>query len=73
MRTSPSSWRGGANSADLPPDSSYCEVTPMAMTMLVSGDGTVKVTPWPIEYERYNDPRRNALFARPPEIEHRVE
>ena len=27
--------------------------------------------PWPIEYERYNDPERNAFFARPPEIEHR--
>ena len=64
---------GGANNADLPPDSSYREVTPMALTMRVSGDGTIKITPWPIEYERYNDPRRNAFFARPPEIEHRTE
>jgi hypothetical protein len=64
---------GGANNADLPIDSSYREVTPMALTMRVSADGTVKVTPWPIEYERYNDPRRNAFFALPPEIEHRAE
>ncbi|HWM88307.1 MAG TPA: metallophosphoesterase family protein [Kofleriaceae bacterium] len=64
---------GGANNADLPPDSSYREVTPMALTMRLTGDGNVKVTPWLIEYERYNDPRRNAFFARPPEIEHRAE
>jgi hypothetical protein len=64
---------GGANNADLPIDSSYREVTPMALTMRISPDGTVKVTPWPIEYERYNDPRRNAFFALPPEIEHRAE
>lgn len=64
---------GGANNADLPVDSSYREVTPMALTMRVGADGTVKVTPWPIEYERYNDPRRNAFFRKPPEIEHRIE
>ncbi len=64
---------GGANNDDLPPDSSYREVTPMALTMLASRDGTLKVTPWPIEFERYNDPRRNAFFARPPEIAHRAE
>jgi hypothetical protein len=64
---------GGANNADLPPDSSYREVTPMALTMRIPPDGTVKVTPWLIEYERYNDPRRNAFFAKPPEIEHRAE
>ncbi len=64
---------GGANNDDLPPDSSYREVTPMALTMVVPRDGTIKVTPWPIEFERYNDPRRNAFFARPPEIEHRAE
>lgn len=64
---------GGANNADLPIDSSYREVTPMALTMRIGADGTVKVTPWPIEYERYNDPRRNAFFALPPEIEHRAE
>ena len=62
---------GGASNNDLPPDSSYREVTPMAMSIRVGRDGGFKVTPWLIEYERYNDPRRNAFFARPPEIEHR--
>jgi hypothetical protein len=63
---------GGASNDDLPEDSSYREVTPMAMTMHVSAEGT-KVTPWRIEYESYNDPAKNAFFARPPEIEHKAE
>ncbi|HLU67555.1 MAG TPA: metallophosphoesterase family protein, partial [Kofleriaceae bacterium] len=63
---------GGAENEDLPEDSSYREVTPMAMTMRVTPDGAMKVTPWLIEYQRYNDPQRNAFFARPPEIEHRA-
>ena len=63
---------GGADNDDLPPDSSYREVTPMAMTMRIGADG-VKVTPWLIEYQRYNDPSKNAFFARPPEIAHRAE
>lgn len=62
---------GGAHNEDLPEDSSYREVTPMALTMRIGSDGSVKVTPWPIEYERFNDPRRNAFFAQPPEIQHR--
>ena len=43
----------------------------MALTMRIGSDGSVKVSPWPIDYERYNDPRRNAFFAQPPEIQHR--
>jgi hypothetical protein len=62
---------GGASNNDLPPDSSYREVTPMAMTMRLGPGGVLKVTPWLIHYERYNDPSRNAFFAKPPEIEHR--
>jgi len=64
---------GGAHNEDLPGDSSYRDVTPMALTMRIAPDGTVKVTPWLIEYESYNDPKRNAFFAQPPEIEHRAE
>jgi hypothetical protein len=63
---------GGATNDDLPIDSSYREVTPMALTMTVSAEGT-KATPWAIDYERYNDPAHNAFFARPPEIQHRAE
>jgi hypothetical protein len=63
---------GGASNDDLPPDSSYREVTPMALTLKIAGDGAMKVTPWVIDYERYNDPERNRFFASQPEIEHKA-
>ena len=63
---------GGADNADLPVDSSYREVTPMAMTIRIE-NGHKKVTPWAIDYRAYNDPRRNAFYAARPEIEHKVE
>lgn len=62
---------GGADNEDLPQDSSYRSVTPMAATIRLDG-GTAQVTPWPIDYKRFNDPRRNRFFASPPEIEHKV-
>jgi hypothetical protein len=62
---------GGADNNDLPEESSYRAVTPMAATIRLEG-GTVQVTPWLIDYERFNDPRRNRFFASPPEIEHKV-
>ncbi|MCP4449461.1 MAG: serine/threonine protein phosphatase [Myxococcales bacterium] len=61
---------GGENNRDLPEDSSYRDVTPMAMTMTISEDET-KVTPWVIEYEKFNDPSRNLFFASAPEIAHK--
>ena len=63
---------GGATNDDLPEDSSYREVTPMALTLRIRGDN-VRATPWVIDYARYNDPDRNRFFASPPEIEHRSE
>jgi hypothetical protein len=62
---------GGADNNDLPPDSSYRSVTPMAATITVEG-GAASVTPWAIDYKRFNDPKRNRFFAAPPEIEHKV-
>jgi len=62
---------GGADNQDLPPDSSYRTVTPMAATIRLE-NGTAQVTPWLIDYRRFNDPRRNRFFASPPEIEHKV-
>ena len=56
---------------DLPADSSYRTVTPMAATIRLEG-GTAQVTPWLIDYKRFNDPKRNRFFASPPEIEHKV-
>lgn len=53
---------GGATNADLPEKSNYREVTPMALTIRWR-DGASEVTPFPIEYARYNDPRYNRFFA----------
>jgi uncharacterized tellurite resistance protein B-like protein len=62
---------GGADNADLPEDSSYRTVTPMAATIRLE-NGTAQVTPWLIDYKRFNDPKRNRFFASPPEIEHKA-
>jgi hypothetical protein len=62
---------GGSDNFDLPADSSYRSVTPMAATIRLEG-GTAQVTPWLIDYKRFNDPKRNRFFASPPEIEHKV-
>jgi hypothetical protein len=62
---------GGADNEDLPRDSSYRSVTPMAATIRIE-NGTAQVTPWLIDYRRFNDPRRNRFFASPPEIEHKI-
>ncbi len=62
---------GGAENFDLPTDSSYRSVTPMAATIRLEG-GTAQVTPWLIDYKRFNDPKRNRFFATPPEIEHKA-
>jgi uncharacterized tellurite resistance protein B-like protein len=62
---------GGADNFDLPPESSYRSVTPMAATVRLEG-GTASVTPWLIDYKRFNDPKRNRFFATPPEIEHKI-
>jgi len=35
-------------------------------------NGTAQITPWLIDYERFNDPKRNRFFASPPEIEHKI-
>ncbi len=61
---------GGHDNADLPENSSYRSVTPMACTMEVE-DGVARVTPWPIDYRRFNDPTRNRFFQSEPEIEHK--
>lgn len=52
---------GGATNEDLPPTSNYREVTPMALSIRHK-DGSTRVTPFPIEYQLYNDPARNAFF-----------
>ncbi|MFT3769385.1 MAG: metallophosphoesterase [Minicystis sp.] len=52
---------GGASNADLPLTSNYREVTPMALTITHKG-GATTLSPFRIDYERFNDPRYNAFF-----------
>jgi uncharacterized tellurite resistance protein B-like protein len=52
---------GGATNEDLPPGANYREVTPMALTIKYA-DGLSEITPFAIDYARFNDPRYNAFF-----------
>jgi hypothetical protein len=60
---------GGRNNRDIPADSSYRSVTPMAMTVKYK-DGKSQISPWPIDYARYNSADTNKFFESHPEIEH---
>jgi hypothetical protein len=53
---------GGKTNADLPADSSYRNVTPMALTITMKPDGFSEITPWEIAWEKYNDPTLNAFY-----------
>jgi hypothetical protein len=61
---------GGKDNDDLPADSSYRTVTPMALTIRYepSEGAGVTFTPWAPDYRAYNDPERNGFFKVPPEI-----
>jgi hypothetical protein len=63
---------GGITNDDLPTDSSYREVEPHALTVSWA-KGELQITPWPLDYERYNDPEKNKFFERPPEIQHKAD
>ena len=52
---------GGATNNDLPADSNYRQITPMALTLRYR-DGITQLTPFEIDYARYNDPKYNAFF-----------
>lgn len=62
---------GGRDNGDLPRESTYRGVTPMALT-ITSDRGITKITPWAPDWASYNDPERNAFFKVPPEIVHRA-
>ncbi len=61
---------GGKDNNDLPTESAYRDVAPMALTIAHDGT-TATVTPWTPDWRGFNDPQRNAFFAVAPEIEHR--
>ena len=61
---------GGSQNADLPPESSYRAVTPMALT-LQYGNGTPTATPWAIDYVPFNYAPHNGLYRLQPVLEFR--
>ncbi len=61
---------GGRTNNDLPANSSYRSVTPMALTIRWK-DGRAQATPFAIDWESFQSPARNAFFKSAPEIEFR--
>jgi uncharacterized tellurite resistance protein B-like protein len=59
---------GGSANEDIPIDSNYRDVRPMALT-IARKDGETVVTPWAIDYRRYQDPEFNAFFKTEPDID----
>jgi hypothetical protein len=55
---------GGASNADLPESSNYREVTPMGLTIR-HRDGLSRVTPFTIDYAKYNQPALNRFYTVP--------
>ena len=61
---------GGYDNADLPIDSSYRAVTPMALTV-EHGQGTPVFTPWPLQYRPFNFAPHNGLYRPQPLLEYK--
>ena len=61
---------GGADNRDLPPDSSYRKVRPMALTVVQDATG-LRAIPWPIEYQRFNFEVHNGFYRAAQLLEHR--
>ncbi len=53
---------GGHDNCDLPANSSYRRVTPMALTMHYGHGTTPTATPWPLQYQPFNYPPHNGLY-----------
>ena len=62
---------GGKDNNDLPAESTYRDVKPMALTITHDGSNA-RIVPWSPDWRSYNDPERNAFFKVAPEIEHRA-
>lgn len=61
---------GGCDNADLPEDSSYRAVTPMALAILAS-QGKLVATPFPLRYQPFNYAPHNGLYRRQPVLDYR--
>ena len=58
---------GGVANDDVPEDSNYRDVRPMALTIARRGEETT-VTPWAIDYRSYQRPELNRFFATDPSL-----
>jgi len=58
---------GGVANDDVPEDSNYRDVRPMALT-IARRDGETTVTPWAIDYRSYQRPELNGFFATDPSL-----
>lgn len=58
---------GGVANDDVPEDSNYRDVRPMALT-IARKDGETTVTPWAIDYRSYQRPELNRFFATEPAL-----
>jgi hypothetical protein len=63
---------GGDRNIDLPADSSYRKVTPMALTVRHERGEELGV-PWPIEWAAWNTPVRNGFLRALPELAFRID
>lgn len=61
---------GGADNADLPYDSSYRSVTPMALS-IHAAHGRLAAAPWPLRYQPFNYEPHNGLYRAQPVLEYR--
>ena len=59
---------GGMDNDDIPADSNYRDVRPMALT-ITSRDGETRAIPWAIDYRRFQGPEYNAFFRSAPELD----
>ncbi|MCB9567126.1 MAG: metallophosphoesterase [Myxococcales bacterium] len=59
---------GGVANDDIPQDSNYRDVRPMALT-ITSRDGETRAIPWAIDYRRFQGPEYNAFFRSAPELD----
>lgn len=53
---------GGRSNADLPAESRYRSVTPMALTIQAEPGGSSTAMPWPIDYEPFTTGQHNGLY-----------
>jgi hypothetical protein len=61
---------GGSDNTDLPADSNYRTVTPMALSMHAA-NGHISATPWPLKYQPFNYEPHNGLYRPQRVLEYR--